>query len=186
MIKKRTRLFEEFSKLYEAATAEVVSIDTIKLRKKIETDIVETYALTEEIEKLEKQVKALKNLRDPKVQAIMDKMKEVKATSVTVEKDAKKIKVTIGSTKGRTTFPYKEISEALAAVNKKMTTMNENLKETLKKVNADKEELEFKVVEGVAGDIKKWISSMWTKLTKAFSEFFGAAKDLNKAVSKIK
>lgn len=182
MITKRTKLFEEF--VNEAVTAEVMTVETKKMKKAIETEIVETLTLTEEIEKLEKELKALKNLRDPKVKAIIEKMEEVKATSVTVEKDAKKIQVKVVTTKGRVTLPYKEISEALAGVNKKMTAMNEELKKTLQKVNADKKELEFKVDESVMSDIKKWLGNMWDKITKSVKEFFGAADNLHKLVEK--
>lgn len=118
------------------------------------------------------------------MKAIIEKMEEVKATSVTVEKDAKKIQVKVVTTAGRTTYPYKEISEALAGVNKKMTAMNEELKETLKKVNADKKELDFKVEESVVSDIKKWLGNMWDKITKSVKEFFGAADSLHKLVEK--
>lgn len=52
MITKRTKLFEEF--VNEAVTAEVMTVETKKMKKAIETEIIETLALTEEIEKLEK------------------------------------------------------------------------------------------------------------------------------------
>jgi chromosome segregation ATPase len=183
MITKRTKLFEEF--LNEKATAEVVSTETVKLKKNIDTLALDTLALTTEIKALEEQVKALKNLRDPKVKVLIEKMKEVKATSITVEKDTKKIVVKVVKTPGRITYPYKEISEALAGVNKKMTAMNADLKETLKKVNDDKEELEFKVEESVLDVIGKWFSSAWAKLTKKFNDFIGAADDLHKVTEKL-
>ena len=187
---KRIKLFEQFMSeakgvigLVSASGKEKVSIP-----KLIMDAINDAKKLQKEISDANEALKQLAIKMGNNKTVLMDYLKKIDKNSIEV----KNVLVEIETSKGRTTYPYKEgkdmFQKALAAVNKDMADTLAKQFEAMKKLNPDSESLKITVkeseqlTEGVLADIGKWFTGWFTKLKTAVNSWSDSIADLKAAI----
>lgn len=170
--------------------AQVTTTKEIKIKKKIEEQIILAEQLSKEIDAASK---AFKAKIDPLVETLKKYDTELVETFKTLGINQAKVKdvvVTITQGKGSTTYSYKDMyAEALAKCNAATQKVLREIQEANKHENIGKIKVEYeKTSEGlkdVWNGLVNWFKGIWKSIKDAVSDQTSAVNNLEKVAKKV-